>query len=104
MQPVREQVRMRLSVAVQLVDARTGAVLTSGVEFSFPPGQPRWIPRLTPDGYHVFVGMPPGAHPVRITARAHQPLDTSFSVPDRPDASNAVLVLPMQPEAPLAFR
>lgn len=104
MKPYRQQVRTLLSAAIQVVDARTGAVLTSRVKFFFPGVKRQWEPHLTPDGFHVFVGIPVGSHLVRITAPAHQPLDTTIIVPAKPDESNAVLVLPMQPASAPGFR
>lgn len=95
--PVRERVRTRLSVAIQVVGAVSGRVLTSRVGFLFPDPEQHWEPRLTSDGYHVFVGIPVGHHVVRITAPAHQPLDTAFTVPESPDDSNAVLTFALQP-------
>lgn len=102
--PTRLRVKTRLSVALQVTAARSGEVLTSGVEFHFPTPELRWEPRLSPDGFHVFTGLPLGRHAVRITAPGYQPLEASFTVPDKPDDSNAVLTLVLQPTSFRAIR
>ncbi|RKG72380.1 hypothetical protein D7W79_28615 [Corallococcus exercitus] len=102
--PTRLKVRARLSVAIQVTDARSGEVLTAGVAFHFPAPEPRWESRLTPDGFHAFIGLPPGRQMARVIAPGYQPLDTTFTVPEKPDDSNAVLTLALQPASARAIR